>query len=86
MSEAIEMGTMSSRGQIAIPSGIREQMGLKEGSKVLFFLEGSALLMKKVDSKTFEEITRPLKQIAKKHGWKEEDIPDLVHRFRKSKT
>ena len=23
---------------------------------------------------------------AKKHGWKEEDIPDLVHRFRKSKT
>lgn len=40
MAEAIEMGTISARGQVAIPAEIREKMHLKEGEKVLFMLEG----------------------------------------------
>ena len=32
MTEKIEMGTISSRGQICIPNNIREDMGLKEGN------------------------------------------------------
>ncbi len=83
MSEIIEIGTISSKGQVAIPSPIRDEMGLDEGSKVLFMLANDTLLIKKVSNKTFSEITRPLKEAAKKAGLKEEDVVGLVHRARK---
>ena len=38
MGELIEIGKISSRGQIAIPSDIRKELDLKEGQRVLFFL------------------------------------------------
>lgn len=85
MTETIEMGTISSRGQISIPSDIRDKMGLKKGSKVLFVLAHDSLLVKKVTMKTFAEVTKPLKEAAKKAGLKESDVPGIVHRFRKSR-
>jgi len=83
MSEKIEMATVSSRGQICIPRGIREDMGLKEGSKVLFILSDDSLLVKRVNMKTFAEITKPLKDAPKKI--KESEVVDLIHKFRKEK-
>ena len=85
MSEVVEMGTISSKGQVAIPALIRDEMGLEEGSKVLFMLTDDTLLIKKVNNKTFAEITKPLKEAVKKAGLKEEDVVDLVHRARNKK-
>jgi AbrB family looped-hinge helix DNA binding protein len=83
MAEAIDVGTISARGQVAIPAEIREKMHLKEGEKVLFMLEGDSLLMKRVSSLSWEEITKPLREAAKKI--KEEDVVELVHKVRKEK-
>lgn len=83
MPEIIEMGTISSRGQVAIPSDIREQLNLQEGSKVLFFLENDTLLMKKVTTMSFAQLTKPLRDSKKKI--KEEDVPELVHNLRRMK-
>lgn len=85
MKTIIEMGKISSRGQISIPSDIRDQLGLDEGTKVLFFTEDDTLLMKKVTEQSFAQITRPLKLAAKKAGMKEKDVPAIIHRFRKKK-
>ena len=85
METLIEMGKISSRGQVAIPTDIRNQLGLDEGAKVLFFTEDDTLLMKKVTQQTFAQITRPLKLAAKKAGMKEKDVPDMIHRLRKKK-
>ena len=85
MNELIEMGTISSRGQIAIPSDIRRELGLNEGNKVLFVLEDDTLIMKKVTSSSFAEITKPLKKAAKKAGLKEKDVNRIIHRARKRK-
>jgi len=85
MPEIIEMGTVSSRGQICIPNDIREEMGLKEGNKILFVLQDESLLVKKVTMQTFAEITKPLKEEAKKAGMKESDVEGIVTRFRQSK-
>ena len=85
MMEKIEMATVSSRGQICIPNDIREDMGLKEGSKVLFVLADDSLIMKKVNMQTFKEITKPLKEAMEKTGLNESDVPDIVHRFRAEK-
>lgn len=82
----IELGTISSRGQIAIPSKIRAELELSEGERVLFVLEGDTLLVKKVTSKkTWEEVTRPLREAAKKSGFKESEVVDLIHRIRAKK-
>ncbi len=83
MTEIIEMGTVSSRGQICIPNDIRDEMGLKEGNKVLFVLQDESLLVKKVTMQTFAEITRPLKEAAKRAGFKESEVDGIVHRSRK---
>jgi len=83
MTGVIEMGTISSRGQVAIPSDIRNQLKLEEGSKVLFFLENDTLLMKKVTTESFAQLTKPLREAKKKI--REEDVPNLVHKLRRSK-
>ncbi len=84
MEELIEMGKISSRGQVAIPSDIREKMGLEEGTKILFFLENDTLLIKKIQQQTFAQITKPLREAKKKIN--EGAVVDLIHRFRKSKN
>ena len=81
MAETIDIGTVSARGQIAIPAEIREKMHLKEGEKVLFVLEGDILVMKRVSSVSWDEITKPLREAKKKI--REEDVSELVHRVRK---
>lgn len=85
MSEVIEIGTISTKGQVAIPLLIRDEMGLQEGSKILFVLADDTLLIKKVSIKTFAEITKPLKEAAKKANLQEKDVVDLIHRMRKDK-
>ena len=81
MAEAIDMGTISARGQIAIPLEIREKMHLKEGEKILFLLENDTLLMKKVSAISWEKITKPLREAKKSIS--EEEVPALVERMRK---
>ena len=41
--------------------------------------------MQKTMMQTFAEITKPLKEEAKKSGMKEVDVEDIVDGFRKSK-
>ena len=53
MTEKIEIATVSSRGQICIPNDIREDMGLDEGSKVLFFFDRRFFDYEKSNSKKF---------------------------------
>ncbi|MFH1649920.1 MAG: AbrB/MazE/SpoVT family DNA-binding domain-containing protein [Candidatus Woesearchaeota archaeon] len=81
MNTMIEMGTISSRGQIAIPTDMRTHLGLEDGSKVLFFAEGDTILMKKVTTASFAEITKPLKLAKKKIA--ESEVDALIHRMRK---
>ncbi len=82
----IELGTISSRGQIAIPSKIRSELELVEGEKVLFILEGNTLIIKKISNdKSFNEITKSLRESAKKSDLREDEVVDIIHRYRKQK-
>ena len=85
MTHIIELGTISSRGQIAIPAKIRGELELNEGEKVLFVLSGDTLILKKItpDKKSWAELTKPLRYSHKKI--REEDVVDLVHKVRREK-
>ena len=81
MNEIIEMGTVSSKGQISIPRGIRKELNIKEGSKLLFLLSDNALLVKKVNVESFAQITKPLHAAKKKI--EESQVNALIHKLRK---
>jgi AbrB family looped-hinge helix DNA binding protein len=84
MGEIIEMGRVSSRGQICIPNSIRESMHLEEGSKLLFMLQDNILMVKKMDASSFADLTKPLKEAVKRSGMKEGDVNGIIHRMRKA--
>jgi len=85
MEEVIEMGKISARGQIAIPAEIRREMDLQEGQRVLFVLENDTLMIKKITTQTFSQITKPLKEAMKKINLQEKDVLELLQQFRKSR-
>ncbi len=80
----VSVGTVSARGQVAIPMEMLEKLHLKEGEKVLFLLEGESLLVKRVSSLSWEDLTKPLREAKKKIG--ESDVVGLIHGLRKARA
>ncbi|MFH1133221.1 MAG: AbrB/MazE/SpoVT family DNA-binding domain-containing protein [Nanoarchaeota archaeon] len=78
--EIIDMARVSSRGQVAIPSQIREALGLEEGNKLVFIFDGENLIIKKASAETFLSVTEPLRNARKKIN--ESEVVDLIHRIR----
>lgn len=74
MKEIVEFGTVSTKGQVAIPARIRKAMGLRQGSRIVFRLEKDTLVMREIIPGTWEKITAPLKEAAKRGGLTEEDV------------
>ena len=74
MALVFEMGKISARGQVAIPVQIRKEMGLHDGSQLLFMLEDNRLMITKVNNETWDA-TRPLTVDAKILflTWKDDD-------------
>ena len=85
METDVELGTISSRGQICIPSPMRDKLGFKDGTRVVFVRVNDSLMLKRVNTQTFEEITKPLVEEAKRVGLKQSEVVDIVHRFREGR-
>ena len=77
---------MSSRGQIAIPADVRDNMNLEKGSKLLVVSEGDTILLRKIDESaveaSLEDVLKPMWEEAEGAGVDEEDVEELVHRSR----
>ena len=54
----VEITKMSSKGQVVIPSGIREEMRLKEGDALAVTKSGDTLLLKKIKTPSKEELLK----------------------------
>jgi len=52
----VSVGTVTSKGQVTIPKEIREILGVIEGDKVIFLVEGDRVLMRKVTSERLSDI------------------------------
>jgi AbrB family looped-hinge helix DNA binding protein len=87
MSEII---TMSSKGQIVVPKGLREQLSLITGTSFVIFGKGDTLVLRKVDVPTAEQAFAKVhawgKSIAGKKGWKENEVMGIIHKGRGVKS
>ncbi len=90
---ATETVKMSSKGQIVIPQGIRDRMGLEEGSVLAVAAEGDSLVLKKVQLPSMEEALADIRRLSKQYrkkleaqGWTEKKVIGAVERFRKRQS
>ena len=68
----VEMTRISEKGQVVIPSSLRNQMKIKKSDQFLVFGEGNTIILKKIENpavkKTFDEEAKTLSKTDKKSG------------------
>ena len=52
----VSVSTVTSKGQVTIPKEIRETLGVIEGDKLVFLVEGDRVVMRKVGSERLSDI------------------------------
>ena len=87
---AIETIRMSSKGQIVIPQGLREHLGMDEGSLFAVYGEHDTLVLKRITTPSKESLINDLQLMAEKskkrlqqQGITEKDIPKIVDKARR---
>jgi AbrB family looped-hinge helix DNA binding protein len=54
----VETSKLSKRGQIVVPQKVRKDLGLAEGDRFLVYGTGDAIVFKKMDLPSVEELER----------------------------
>lgn len=87
----LETVRMSSKGQIVIPQDMREELRADEGTLFMAMRNGDTIILKKIETPSKEELIKRLHETAKfgrakleAKGIKEEDIPAIVEKSRRS--
>ncbi|MFA5019724.1 MAG: AbrB/MazE/SpoVT family DNA-binding domain-containing protein [Candidatus Pacearchaeota archaeon] len=84
--ENIEITSMSSRGQIVIPQGLRDRLKIHEGEKFVIIGEDNTIVLKKLEMPSFSGVDKLLKktrEFAKKKELKEADVSEAISEARK---
>lgn len=66
MKMAVQVITMSTKGQIVLPSEMRESMGLVPGCKIAAFSDGGMIILKPISIPTADEFKA---ELAKAQQW-----------------
>lgn len=74
-----KMTTVTSKGQITIPSQFRKQFGLDQGTKLMVVPTEQGLVLKKLDLPSVEEFQRRVEQRTGTVELSMEEIDELVH-------
>ena len=83
--ENIEITSMSSRGQVVIPQGLRKRLNIHEGEKFVIIGEGDTIVLKKVEMPSFngfEKLLKKTREFAKKKSLKETDVEEAIKEAR----
>ena len=82
----MDLAKVTSKGQITIPIDIREILGLKEGSKVLFLKKGNEIIIKNAAMLALEEIQDEFNGEAERLNLKDEaDVVSMIKEIRKER-
>ncbi|MDB9234919.1 AbrB/MazE/SpoVT family DNA-binding domain-containing protein [Halorubrum ezzemoulense] len=83
-SDQPEITTVTSKGQITIPSKLRDQFGLEQGTKLMVVPTEYGLVLKKVDLPSIEEFQRRVENRADASDMSLDEVTRLVHEARSS--
>ena len=81
-----EVTNVSTRGQVVIPSYIRERLNLKTGAKLIVIQDGENILLKPLKMPKmaqFQALIKMGEEIRKELGLKQDDIKKAIKNVRK---
>jgi len=84
--EKLEITSISSRGQVVIPQGLREKLQIQEGEKFIVIGEDDTLVLKKLEVPSFKGFDRLLKktrEFAEKKALQKRDVEEAIKNARK---
>ena len=70
---------MTSKGQITIPSRLRKQFGLEQGTKLMVVPTDYSLVLKKLELPSVEEFQQRVEERAETVDLSMEEVNELVH-------
>ena len=79
-----EITTVTSKGQITIPSRLRKQFGLEKGTKLMVVPTDYGLVLKKLELPSVEEFQQRVEERAETVDLSMDEINELVHEARES--
>jgi antitoxin PrlF len=74
-----EVTTVTSKGQITIPSQLRKQFGLEQGTKLMVVPTDYGLVLKKLELPSVEEFQQRVGERAETVDLSMEEVTELVH-------
>ncbi len=74
-----EVTTVTSKGQMTIPSRFREQFGLENGTKLMVVPTDYGLVLKKLDLPSVEEFQQRVEERADEIDLSLEEVDQIVH-------
>ena len=77
-----ELTTVTSKGQITIPSRLRKQFGLEQGTKLMVVPTDYGLMLKKLELPSVEEFQQRVEERAETVDLSMEEVNELVHNAR----
>lgn len=85
---AVEVLSVSSKGQIVLPMEIRKKMDIGAGAKLAAYAMGDMIMLKMISIPTESDFKKSLDEAAawaKEAGYEESDVETIVKSYRKSK-
>lgn len=77
--------TMGERGQVVIPQGVREELGLGKGAKFTIMANGELIILQRMRNPTWGEFQRMLTKArghVRQHGITKKDMRDAIQKAR----
>lgn len=84
-----EITSLSSKGQIVIPTQIRKRLSLAVGTKMAIMTDGKNVLLQKIEApriSKFNDLIARSQEIRKKNKLKKSDISIAIKSVRKKKV
>lgn len=84
-----DITTVSSKGQIVVPSRIRDELNLKSGEKLIMIADDGNIMLKRISNKTqqnFKDMTKKIKERAKKIRLNKKDIEQAIESVRHNES
>ncbi|WP_049985753.1 AbrB/MazE/SpoVT family DNA-binding domain-containing protein [Halobellus rufus] len=83
-SDEPEVTTVTSKGQITIPSKLRDQFGLEQGTKLMVVPTEYGLVLKKIELPSIEEFQQRVEARTETAEMSLDEVTRLVHEARGS--
>jgi len=81
-----EFTRLSSRGQVVIPQGIRDELGLREGTPFAVSARDNLIILRAMEApnieKEWEQLFKWGTEYAKKKGFKPDDVQKAIDKRR----